>query len=356
MALQPDAMVNLVQTTLAKYEKNRMTDLALTLQDYIIMPRIFRGKKNRIKEVSGTKINWKVRTSHQGQAQTHGLYATINVDVTDRMTEAEAPWRSVVVPAAVDTGELNANLGNEERLLDHMAEIESSADAAFIEKMEQIFLSKPADSSDTENPYGFFYWLTYSATEGFNGGNPAGYPGGKGGLSFATHDQWANYTNQYTNFTAADAVKKIRIAFRQCNFKNPVSVPSLGGEGMNMVDVYTNQDVLEGFYTFLESRNDNLGIDATGIKGSGDEVLVNKRPLIWVPYLDTFASDPIMGVNWKDIYMYVLKGTKFENLPPKRGDKQPFVITWYTGITCNLVFKNLRSSFLLAKSDPVNDL
>lgn len=356
-----DDIVNVVAATINYIERDKYTDLALDLQDYIGTRECF--KDSRCKQVSGTQIEFKIRTGHANQARNIGLYASVPVNVTDRLVTAQMPFRHCIVPHAIDDIEVSANADKREKIIDIMQETVSQGFADLTEHMEEMVFGKPADSSDESTPHGLFYWLTYNATLGLNGGDPAGFSAGRAGKSSSTYAQWKNYTGQFTNYTDDDIVEKLRYLFRMTNYKNPATQKGAKElhRGNDFMTV-SNQDVIEGLYKFLTTRNDNLGVDVTrmnqarGMNIEESDVIINRRPLHWCPFLDSFASDPILGINWGSFTNYIMKGRKFKQLPPRRVDDQPLVTRWYTQVSYNLVCKDLRRNFLLAKSDPVADL
>ena len=78
---------------------------------------------------------------------------------------------------------------------------------------------------------GIPFWLQKDATTnvngGFEGGNPAGFSGGAGGIDSDAYPRWRNWTFGYTNVTVDDLVKKVKKALTFTHFMPPVQHPNL---------------------------------------------------------------------------------------------------------------------------------
>jgi hypothetical protein len=175
---------------------------------------------------------------------------------------------------------------------------------SFYELMETFLWSKPADSSDDKTPFGLAYWVTKSATEGFNGGNPAGFTDGRAGISTVAYPRFANWTANYTVPTKDDLIRKMRRAHRTTQFRSPVShaTPSVGGMSNG---IYTNDTVIGLLEEVLEQNNMSLGNDLAGKEG---KVLFKSTPLTYAPKLDADTTDPVYMLDWKWMAVGVLPG------------------------------------------------
>jgi hypothetical protein len=175
---------------------------------------------------------------------------------------------------------------------------------SFYELLEEILWSKPTDSTDTKTPYGLAYWIVKNATEGFNGGNPAGFTDGRAGISTGTYARFANYTAKYVAVSKEDLIRKMRKAHRRTAFRSPIShaVPSLSGMGNG---IYANDTVIGLLEEILETQNMNLGNDIASKDG---KTLFKGSPITYAPKLDGDSSDPIYMIDWKTIVCGVLEG------------------------------------------------
>jgi hypothetical protein len=214
-------------------------------------------RNEAIIEGGGYGCEFRFMNGTSGAARNVGLYSVDNVNVADRFVEGNVPWRHTETSYAFDAREPAMNKGREEGFRLIPARIHD-AEVDLIKLIESDFWGRPSSSSDTVTPFGLGYWLVYSATEGFNGGNQTGFTSGPGSISASTYTRWQNYTAQYTNITKTDLVRKMRKAAYKTNFMAPR--PSPGGTPGSRYGYYTNYDVEEAFAEILEGQNQNLGI------------------------------------------------------------------------------------------------
>ena len=148
------------------------------------------------------------------------------------------------------------------------------------------------------------YWIVKNATEGFNGGNPAGFSDGRAGISTVDHPRFANYTAQYTNVSSEDLIRKMRKAHRRSQFRSPVShaTPSVGAMANG---IYTNDTVVGLLEEVLEQKNMSLGNDVASKDG---KVLFKGTPITYAPKLDGDSTDPVYMIDWKHLAVGVLPG------------------------------------------------
>jgi hypothetical protein len=71
--------------------------------------------------------------------------------------------------------------------------------------------------------------------------------------------------------------------------------------------------------------------------------------------LDGRTSAPIIGLNWDWIKFGVLKGDYLRRSKPRFLDAMPNTMVVDYDLSWQLAFLDLRSQFLLAKSDPLDD-
>ena len=100
MALQADAYADLIATSQRSLGKMRWVDLSADLQDYFVLPRLF--KKDRVRFDEGTGTQWNILTEDNGSARQEGLYGTDVVDVNDAHVQAYVPWRHTTANYAFD--------------------------------------------------------------------------------------------------------------------------------------------------------------------------------------------------------------------------------------------------------------
>jgi hypothetical protein len=219
-----------------------------------------------------------------------------------------------------------------------------SMKTSFVEKLEEFLWSKPEDSSDLLTPYGLAYWITRSATEGFNGGNATGFTSGRAGISTGTYSRYANYTGQYTGITKTDLIRKMRNAHRRTKFRSPVSHanPDVGKMGNG---IYTNDTVIGLLEEIMEANNMNLGSQLT----YGDRVMFKGTPIIWAPYLDDDSTDPVYMLDWKHLAIGVIPGWENNLSKPTPVAGKHTVRRVDLDVSLNMICDDLRTQAIFYK-------
>lgn len=338
-SLPATSLNDLVQTTLRDLGKPNFTMLATNLQDYTFFDNVVM-KKGRAKIDSGYGFQWDVQVRKSGNAAAVGLYATDATDSVDTMVQATADWRFVRNSWAIDEHEITMNSGSQ-KIVDIMTTRETAAMIDLIELMEQFCWGPPVDILDVITPWGIKTWMVKNATEGFNGGAPSGYT--SIGLNPTTYPKWKNWTAQYTSVTKDDLVRKMRKASRYTRFKSPVRYPSTD-TGYDC-QLYTNYGVIQPLEEVLESQNENLGSEIAKYDG---KLMFHNTPVTQVFALDADTTNPVYGINWGDAKVYIHDGWwgKRTTLTNKPG--QHNVTETYLDYQYQMVFKNRRTSWVIA--------
>jgi len=347
MALQADAIADILISTQKQLGPNKWTDIATDLQEYVALPQIL--KKERVMFDSGYTIQWNVNVSFDSdRARNVGLFGVDNVNVADSLKTASIPWRHTTADYAFERRLVKMN-SSASKIVDEVKKARSQGMLALAQRMEENFWSKPADSTDTVMPFGIDYWIVRDTSEGFNGGNPTGFSSGAAGLSSTTYPNWANWTAQYTNVTRTDAVRKLRKAMTFTKFMSPVNIIPSYNKG-DRYGLYTNYDVIYAMEELAEGQNDNLGSDVASMDG---KVLVRRTPLTWVPYLDADSDmatyDPIYGVNWGCFNPVFLQGEYMVEDPPEKAPNQHTVYVVHIDCSYNFLCTDRRRLFLVCK-------
>lgn len=344
MALNAEAISDLIATTLKKFEKAKWTNLTTTKQSFVALPKIL--KKEKVEEESGAQIEWRVQIGTSGAAQNIGLYATITPNVGNTFYTASIPWRNSTSNYSFDRREFEMNR-DPSRIVNLIQGRRLDAFVDMAKLVETNFWGKPADSTDAVTPYGIKYWLVYNSTDGFTGGDATGFTAGPGGLSSNTYSEWKNYSATYTNVTKSDLVTKWRKAATLTKFESPVpdEEPQQGRTGSSRYGFYTNYSVLGTLETLLENQNDNLGNDLASKDG---QTMFRRMPVQYVPQLDSEATNPIIGVDWNVFYPVVLKDENMREGKPRVPSNQPSVSVVDLDLTYNIKCTNRRQLFILA--------
>ena len=345
--LATEDLVDLGITTLKQLGRGKWSDISTTLQKFVAMPQMM--KKNKVVFDDGKSIQWNIQTGTSSAAKAIGMFNVDNYLVTDTMTTAEVNWRHYTTNYEIARQEVTMN-GGASKIVDLYKTRRHAALVAQARLFEEHFWSKPADSTDKLKLYGIFYWLVYSATTGFNGGNPAGFSAGAGGLSTLTVPNWANWTDQYVNVTKPDLIAKIRLALYKTNWISPVDYPA-NMRDMDMA-LYTNYNVMNVFETLAENQNENLGPDIAKYDGM---VVIKRHPIMAVPQLDTgtpATANPVIGIDWGAFQIAFLRGEYMNESKPRIVPNMHTVTVVDIDNTLNTYCSNRRSQFLIAKSDP----
>ncbi len=339
MALQADAMDDMIKGTLKELGRGRWTHLVHDAQEYIAVPQLFR--KDRVKiQNNGYGVQRNVQVRHLNAARMTGLYAQDQVNVGPLMEQITAPWRYMETHYGFDLHEISMNSGAA-AIFDMIKAQRASAFAALVELAEDQLWGKPVDSSDTDDMFGIFYWLVQNATTGFNGGNPSGFSAGAGGLSSTTFPNWKNYTGQYAAVTKADLIKLMRGGFRKTNFKTPSieGVKQYTGSGKHAI--YMPLSVLEQMEEVGEDQNDNLGRDVASMDG---RMAFRGVSMKWVPQLDGESNAPVYFIDWSQWEMMFMSGWHLKESPPQMAFGRHNVRTVFVDLQLQLICTNRRAN------------
>lgn len=341
--LSADQIVDLVATTQKELGRMRWTDLATDLTEYEVLPRML--KKGKVKFQTGEGIQRNVMVDDSGAAKHVGLFNVDDVNVGDVMQQADVSWRHTTTNYAFDRREKGMNQGPQQ-IVDLIKIRRADSMISLAKLLEETFWSKPADSTDKVTPFGLDYWMVRDASEGFNGGNPAGFSDGAGNLDSSTYTRWANWTAQYADVTKADLVRKMRKAHRRTNFKSPVDIPDYReGKGQRF-RIYVNEETIAGMEDLGEAQNENLGRDLASMDGS---MAFRKNPIVYVPYLDDDSANPVYMVDWGVLFIYFLRGEYLREEKPKQASNQHNVFESHVDLTWNSLCVNRRRLAVLSK-------
>ena len=345
MALQESQILDLINFSLPELDKGDLIQAAQGLPEYVAFNKLMRD--NRVTIASGNSWKTRVMVSLSNQARWVGLSSVDNVNTADLSKEMVVQWAHNQVPATWEVRELMEASGAAE-LADLGKERTVDAITCLADITETAFWGRPSGPSDNLVIQGVPTWITYSATEGFNGGNATGFTssGYKGGIDANTYTTFKNYTGQYVDVTETDLVQKIRNAVRKCNF-----IPAVGAEygapGKPDRGFYTNNTVYGALEVFLDARNENLGTDILGMKP-----MLGRIPLTYVPKLDDnlWYTDPFYGIDWNHFQVGFLKGDFMRKTGPFQAPLQHNnrVVYWDNSMAVRC--RNPRTSFMFAKS------
>ena len=344
-----------VETVLAEYERTVWSDLSLDNQNYTFAERFMGGGKGpRETPTAGNGYEWKVQVGNQSNAHTTGTFAEDRTQIINLMKSARTQMSQASVSFSYDVTEEAFQGDDATAIIDYIQVREHSMFNDWYEYRDNQLWSAPASQdADLIEMLGFPHWLQKSATEGFTGGNPAGWPSGCAGLNSTTYPRWKNRAGRYTAITRDDMVSRVLKHMAMCNFKPPHKYRSIQGQvGMPKYEMFTTYNVVEEAQRFLDSRNDNLR-DMAGMAGMAK---LASTDITWVAKLTnndssnatTYdATDPIYGIDFGTFQYMCLKGWKWKRHAPQISPKSHNVRNVFCDSIGQLVCTDRRRNFVI---------
>lgn len=341
---QIDDLVILTQDKLIK--RGAFVDMQTDLTDHVAVRELWHA---HTKEFDGG-LDWTfdVMMDHNHSARAVGLYETDGSSLTDNMKEGKVGPRHVNAHYIYDQREAAFQRGGL-AIVNYVRKKYVGMMVSFFEKLEEFLWGKPTDSSDLKTPFGINYWVTKSATEGFNGSNPAGFTDGRAGVSTGTYPRFANWTAQYADITVTDLIRKMRRAMRRTNFRSPVShaTPDFGTMRNG---IYTNDTVVGLMEELLETKSMNVAGGGNNDLATMDGRTVFKSvPIQYAPYLNDDTTDPIYMLDWKHIVVGVLAGWQNELSAPYMVTDKHLVRRVDLDASLNMVSTDIRRHAVISK-------
>jgi len=336
----------------------QIDDLVLMTQDHLIERGAFTGLQTDLVDFVGTREIWGERKTkfnggrawqhslqmdHNHSARTVGMYENDGSSVHDTMQTAEVGARHINAHYLYDMREPSFQQDGK-AIVDLLVTKYTGMRMSFHELLESLLWSKPVDASDLLTPYGLAYWVVKNAAEGFNGGNPAGFPQGCGGLSSVEWPRWRNYTAQYSQVTKEDLIRKMRRAHRRTNFRSPVSHASPTFKMSN--GIYVGDAVISTCEEILESQNMNLGNDLASKDG---RAVFKGTPLTYAPKLDLDSTDPIYMLDWKYMTVGVMPGWENNLSKPYMVPGKHLVRRVDLDVSLNMICTDRRRQAVISK-------
>lgn len=347
--LQPEAIDDFVNATIARYRKKRWVDISLADQFYIFAERFINGNKSTPTK-GGTAQKWDLQIANTETAQWTGLYHEDQTQVKNLLTQASQPWAINTVNYSYDLGEDIFQGDDATRIIDYIRVREHAMYNNWFELMEAALWGAPSSDSLVKRPMsGIPFWIQKNSAEGFNGGNPAGFTGGAGGISVSTVPRWKNYTFAYTDVTRDDFVAKVKRAIAMTEFRAPHAFAQLDSKATSW-EMWTTYRLLEKLNRYLDSRQDNI----QDVAGKSGKTMISGVPVEWVPRLENSdysgstydATDPIYGVNWSTFEWFAQEGMEMVRTPPQVHPGQHRVRDVFMDSYGNMLNYNRRRNFV----------
>ncbi|MBE7558235.1 phage major capsid protein [bacterium] len=335
-----DQIKDMVKGTLKELGRLKFNQIAQDLQSYEIMGRIMKREKKQFDDGIAIQRNLMVRII-EGARHT-GLFAVDEVNAGDVLEQITIPWTHTTTNYPFERREI-AMQRSAAKIVDIVKTRRVGAFLGLAKIMERDGWSAPADVSDVLAPWGIPFWIQKNASEGFNGGNPAGFPAGPGGLS---HANFRNYTGAYTQVSKADLIKLMRRAYRKIHFESPVSIPDYRSGRGDRYRIYVNLETMEALEDVGEAQNENLGRDLAPYDGS---IAFRRNPIVWVPYLDADTTNPVYFINYAYFHPVFLRGEYLREQGPEKAPSQHTTLVVYIDLTWNMLCTDRRAQAVLHK-------
>ena len=353
-ALSVAQLEGVVNATLSKYGRRKITDIASDLQEYVVMGRLMKSDKVVTKD-GGKDITFFLTATLGSNARHVGMYSVDAPNVTDSQVNGTVPWRFTECSYSFDVHEKEINGATAEQLIELIKLREGREMAGLAELMETTFWGPLPASTDTVTPFGLKYWVVATtgkgteALRGFNGGNPSGFTAGAAGIDSDTYTNWKNWAGNYTSFSREDLLTGMRQLSRETRWKSPIDYPNYdkaesGPSITQKFGIYVNGSTQEQLRQMMEDQNDNLGQDL-----GGGNMTFNGSAIQWIPYLDgDTLTDPIYFVNWGVFGICCLKGEKFRSTT-MRAPNQHNVLNGFTDLSNQTICTDRRKCGILTR-------
>jgi len=337
---QIDDAVLMTQNGLVK--RGAFVDMQTDLTDHVAVREMWKKKKHKFEG----GINWETsyQMDHNHSAKPVGLFEEDGSSINDVMVKSEVDQRHLNAHYTYDQREKDFQRGGL-AIVDLVKGRYVQMMVSFYEMLEDILWTKPVDSTDLKTPFGIAYWVVKNAAIGFNGGNPAGFAAGRGGIDSSVYPRYSNYTGQYTNVSKQDLIKKMKTACRKIKFRSVVSHAQPSGGGMAN-GIYMNEETVSLMEDILDTQNMNLGND---VASSSNRSLFKGRDMTYVPYLDNDSTDPIYLLDWKYLMIGVLAGWENNLSKPSVVSNKHTVRRVDLDVTLNMLCADPRRQCVFSK-------
>jgi len=325
-------------------ERGAFVGLQTDLQDFVAVREMWQGRQKKFQ--GGLDWRFDLQVDHNHSARWVALYETDGGAINDTLRKGTVGPRFGNAHYLFDDREPDLQRG-EVGIVDLVKTKYIAMMYSWYETLEGAMWGKPADSTDEQTPYGIEYWILKNAAAGFNAENPVGFAAGRANIdsTAAGNARWANYADRYVAVSKEDLVRKMRRAALLTRFRSPLShrEPRLGGMKNG---IYTTSTVIQTLEELLEAQNMNLGNDIASKDG---QAMFKGTPVMWAPYLDLDAQNPVYMIDWEWFAIGTQPG--WEN---KLGKPYPLngqahnVHRVDFDVTLNTVCTNLRRQAVLA--------
>ncbi len=343
MSLRPEQIDDLVNTTQQNLiKRHAAVNLTTDLVDFVALREILGKHKQTFN--GGLEWRFDIKTDHNHSARMTGLYENDGATIVDQMLHGSVGPRFLDAHYIYDVREPEFQRGG----LEIVNLIKSRYEAmklSYLELLEHALWAAPTDSTDVKSIYGLPFWIQKNTTQGFNGGDPAGFSSGRAGISTSTFSRWANWTDSSSEVSKEDLIRKMRKATRATNFRSPLSMSEPTFKTGN--GIYTCDSIIGTMEEILESQNMNLGNDLASKDG---KTLFKSTPIVYAPLLDNDSDNPVYMVDWKYLTLGMMAGWAEHVTRPQQVPNKHTVRAVYLDSGVNMACTNLRTQAVIVKA------
>lgn len=334
---------DIVNSTLKDLGRGKIQQVAQSLVGYPTCDYFFKKEGDgRMVLDDGYEVQRSVWIKTSNTASEGALWeADPTLNVENLTATASAPWRYYQSYWAMDEREVDVNSGPS-RIFEMIKVRQNNAWLKLIEKLDLALWTLPS-ASTSRALYGIPYAVVKNATTGFSGGHPSGYSDVYG-ISRTTYSNWKNYSATYTSVTKSDLITTMRTAFRSMRFQD-IEGLSLADyrKGRDKYVLFCNTDTVAGFENVGEAQNENLGKDVAPMTVANDVyrfdggLTFRRKPIVYVPQLDSDTDDPVYSLDLSTWCMYVRRNFNMKRTGPHPVADQRHAFSYWYDLGCQLM-------------------
>jgi hypothetical protein len=336
MGLSPEAISDLIQSTLPSLPVRGEMEAALSKQRYSFIDYIL--KPHRRKRQSGTSVSLRVQLSQSGLARMVQLYEPTDNVVTDNISEIKAHWCFSQRKIHWERHEFQMNMGRAQ-IVDLLMSRRLDAARDMADLIEDQAWGVPDDATDDRNAFGVPYWINPmdAGTEAYEPdfvGQTVRYADdstatvvGSIDKALAENVNWRNLAATYNRFNLS-AIEQLSLMIEKLRFYPPAEVRKhISGYTEPTYGIYSDQNIFTQYRAMVNSGGDDRNGDLAPYAGS---IAYQRIPWHPTPALNNDPIEPIYLLDHSKFFPVVNEWMAESD--PIRGRDQPNV--WTVAIDC----------------------
>jgi hypothetical protein len=334
--LTPESMPDAVIATLNALNRGKWIGEMVDLQEHVGFQSFCRDRREQ--GATGRGVTVRYVMDHNHSAKHVGLFGTVDYTRDDAMKEGTVPWCYTDGNMVYDEREPDIN-GGPEQIVELVSVENARMMTSMVELSEADVWGVPESSSDNDTPFGVKYWVTRSATLGYNGGNHASFSSGRAGISSVTYPRHKNFTGAYTDVSDTEDTGLIYMmeqAADKCRWVAPSPEPGMGRSGYSR-GIFTNWDTKYSLKNIAKANNDSLGYDL-----STQEPVFRGGKIKYTPSFDSDTTNPLYMLDHNHIYAKFLKDWFMKRIKVNRLSNQPHCFAIIVSMAWNIICDDLR--------------